>query len=263
VPQLAETCFCICETYRFEAIYRYNNKTFIPGVNFTTVPHVRASNPRTANKQQGRGSSYSMASSVGTASPARNPLPLTRANMPPLPQYIRKLPLYRPTLSSRRVPATNFIPGIFCQNIPFRPALARRPRQGWPRTMQRSLNGTAKLREASLAQVNWGLRDLHGLRRHHFCFAADPAKHVGNYKCQRATMASVYSYLQPAEETIVAASYSDINAVRPRTCLSIEHLLGTLSYNEQSLDSFLLWHGCICQRTSTCDVHRTFQLERP
>jgi hypothetical protein len=29
--------------------------------------------------------------------------------------------------------------------------------------MQRSLNGTAKLREASLAQVNWGLRDLHGV----------------------------------------------------------------------------------------------------
>jgi hypothetical protein len=67
---------------------------------------VRASNPRTANKQQGRGSSYSIASSVGTASPARKPLPLTRAYMPPLARYIGKLPLHRPTLSSRRVPAT-------------------------------------------------------------------------------------------------------------------------------------------------------------
>jgi hypothetical protein len=47
-----------------------------------------------------------MASSEGTASPARNPLQLTRANMPPLARYIRKLPLHRPTLSSRRVPAT-------------------------------------------------------------------------------------------------------------------------------------------------------------
>jgi hypothetical protein len=45
---------------------------------------ARASNPRTANKQQYRGSSYSIASSVGTASPARKPPPLTRANMAPL-----------------------------------------------------------------------------------------------------------------------------------------------------------------------------------
>jgi hypothetical protein len=41
----------------------------------------------------------------GIASPAPNLLPLPRASMPPLPQYIRKLPPDRPTLSSRRVPA--------------------------------------------------------------------------------------------------------------------------------------------------------------
>jgi hypothetical protein len=58
------------------------------------------SNPRMANRQQGRGFSYSMASLVGTASPARNPLPLTRASMPPLARYIRKLPLHRPTCRS-------------------------------------------------------------------------------------------------------------------------------------------------------------------
>jgi hypothetical protein len=47
-----------------------------------------------------------MASSVSTASPARKPLPLTQASKPPLPRYIRKLPLHRPTLRPRRVPAT-------------------------------------------------------------------------------------------------------------------------------------------------------------
>jgi hypothetical protein len=43
--------------------------------------------------------------SVGAASPARNPLLLTPESKPPLAQYIRKLALHRPTLSSRRVPA--------------------------------------------------------------------------------------------------------------------------------------------------------------
>jgi hypothetical protein len=35
-------------------------------------------------QQLGKGFNYSMASSVGTASPARNTLPLTRASKPPL-----------------------------------------------------------------------------------------------------------------------------------------------------------------------------------
>jgi hypothetical protein len=50
---------------------------------------------------------YSTHSSVGTRMPAQKLAPLHLANIPTDAQYMKKFPLHRPTLSSRKAPLTN------------------------------------------------------------------------------------------------------------------------------------------------------------